>query len=84
MQRLCTPARNDTTSEPTVGNNRPGAPVTEPMSGGLVRNQGGTVEYYILLYPTPDYVRGGIFIFAPSENTFMWRYHYGKRKPVHL
>ncbi len=66
MRRLCTPARHDTTFELMVGNVHPGAPVTvQPMSGGLVRNQGGTVEYYILLYPTPDYVRGGYFLFLP-------------------
>ena len=29
----------------------------------LVRNQGGTVEYYYNMYPTPDYVRGGVFVF---------------------
>ena len=34
-----------TTSEPQVGNGLPGTPVTVSMSGGLVRNQGGTVEY---------------------------------------
>ena len=66
MKRLCTPFRNDTTFELQGGNVLPGTPVTESMSGGLVRNQGGTVEYYILLYPTPDYVRGGSFYFADS------------------
>jgi len=35
----------DTASELTAGNSRPGAPVNASMSGGLVRNQGGTVEY---------------------------------------
>ena len=39
------PAASDTTSEPTAGNGCPGAPVIASMSGGLVRNQGGTVEY---------------------------------------
>ena len=43
--RLCIPAANDTTSEPTAGNGCPGTPVNASMSGGLVRNQGGTVEY---------------------------------------
>ena len=47
-----TPAETDTTSELQVGNGLPGAPVTVSMSGGHVRNQGGTVEY--ALYPTPD------------------------------
>ena len=49
LQWLCTSALCDTTSEPSVGNSRSGAPVKAPMSGGLVRNQGGTVEY-ILYY----------------------------------
>jgi len=42
------------------------------MSGAACqRNQGGTVEYIIMyMYPTPDYVRGGIFILAASESTF--------------
>ncbi len=62
MQRLCTPARSDTTSELTVGNSRPGAPVSAlgkddlcplPQSGGLVRNQGGTVEYIIYYVSHP-------------------------------
>ena len=33
------PARNDTTSEPTVGNNRPGAPVTESGKGQANQQQ---------------------------------------------
>ena len=41
------PFENDTTSEPITGNGYPGAPVKASMSGGLVRNQGGTVEYII-------------------------------------
>jgi len=46
LQWLCTPALRDTTSEPPVGNSRSGAPVkASATSGGLVRNQGGTVEY---------------------------------------
>ena len=41
-----TPAEDDTTSEPQVGNVLPGAPVTASMSGsGFRGNQGGTVEY---------------------------------------
>ena len=40
-------SQNDTTSEPKVGNTLPGTPVNASMSGGLVHNQGGTVEYII-------------------------------------
>ena len=46
--RILHPCFLFTPSEPTAGNSRPGAPVTVPMSGGLVRNQGGTVEYHII------------------------------------
>ena len=44
---LCPPAGHDTTSEPSAGNGRPGAPVTVPMSGSFRCNQGGTVEYFV-------------------------------------
>ena len=47
VQDVCNTAPDDTTSELLTGNGRTGAPVTVPMSGGLVRNQGGTVEYTI-------------------------------------
>ena len=40
-------APDDTTSELPVGNGRTGAPVIVPMSDGLCRNQGGTVEYFV-------------------------------------
>ena len=46
-------ARNDTTSELSGGNTGTGAPVTVRMSGGLVRNQGGTVEYIIYYVSHP-------------------------------
>ena len=45
---------HDTTSELAAGNGSPGMPVTvHAMSGGLVRNQGGTVEYisYYVSHP---------------------------------
>ncbi len=45
--------QSDTTSELRVGNNPPGAPVIASMSGGLVRNQGGTVEYIIYYVSHP-------------------------------
>ena len=41
------PAGGDTTSELWGRNAPPGAPVTVPMSDGLCRNQGGTVEYFV-------------------------------------
>ncbi len=78
MRRLCTPARNDTTSELTVGNDRSGAPVIGPMSGGLVRNQGGTVEYITILCIPPLIMSGvGFFILAASENTYKKENYYG-------
>ncbi len=40
----CKPAGADTTSELSGGNAGTGAPVKASMSGGLGRNQGGTVE----------------------------------------
>ena len=74
------PCRLVTASELPVGNGRTGAPVNAlwqvwqrglpelAQSGGLVRNQGGTVEYYMYMYPTPDYVRGrGIFLSFPKR-----------------
>jgi len=54
VKRLCNTARHDTTSEPTVGNGSPGMPVNAFVtSGGLVRNQGGTVEYIIYYVSHP-------------------------------
>ena len=53
----------DTTSEPSVGNGRSGAPVIVPMSDGYGRNQGGTVEYES--YPTPVFAGGGLFLYLP-------------------
>jgi len=47
VQGICTPAENDTTSEPQGRNALPGSPVKATMSDGLCRNQGGTVEYFV-------------------------------------
>ena len=47
VQGVCNTAPDDTTSEPQGRNALPGAPVTVPMSDGLCRNQGGTVEYFV-------------------------------------
>ena len=48
VQGICNTAEHDTTSEPTVGNSRPGTPVIVSMSGTALRcNQGGTVEYFV-------------------------------------
>ena len=55
--------RFDTTSEPPVGNSRSGAPVTVPMSGEAIRNQGGTVEYFCI---PPLILIGGWVFFIPS------------------
>ena len=64
-----TPAVCVTTSEPRSGNAPPGAPVTASMSGFLLKegNQGGTVEYCMLLYPTPDLSGGGLFYTLPEN-----------------
>ena len=64
MGRLRGTALRDTTSEPSVGNGGPGAPVIASMSDGMRRNQGGTVEY--ILYPTPDFQGVGIFYTHPN------------------
>ena len=53
--------RFDTTSEPPVGNSRSGAPVTVPMSGEAIRNQGGTVEYFCI--PPLITSGGGYFLY---------------------
>ena len=55
---LRTPAKQPTTSEPTAGNSRPGAPVKAPMSGRLVCNQGGTVEYSTVYCIPPLNIQG--------------------------
>ena len=39
--------QSDTTSELQIGNGLPGVPVIVPMSDGVCRNQGGTVEYFV-------------------------------------
>ena len=57
--------RLDTTSEPLTGNGQTGAPVKAPMSDGLRRNQGGTVEYFCI---PPLFRQGmGIFYALPKE-----------------
>ena len=47
MQDARNTVPDDTTSELLTGNGQTGAPVTVPMSDGLCRNQGGTVEYFV-------------------------------------
>ena len=59
VQGIRTPAAADTTSELTVGNGCPGAPVTASMSDGFCRNQGGTVEYFCI----PPLIFQGVGIF---------------------
>ena len=62
MRRSCNTARGNTTFELPIGNGRTGAPVIAfgkrhgmmlALSGGLVRNQGGTVEYIIYYVSHP-------------------------------
>ena len=74
LQWLCTPDLYPTTSEPPVGNSRPGTPVNASMSDSICCNQGGTVEYD--LYPTPELQGVGIFYTFPHNretlNTKSW------------
>ncbi len=51
-----------TTSEPSVGNSRSGAPVIASMSDSASCNQGGTVEYICI---PPLIVSGDGIIFMP-------------------
>jgi len=52
--RILHPLGLFTTLELTAGNDSPGMPViAHAMSGGLVRNQGGTVEYIIYYVSHP-------------------------------
>ena len=68
VKGIRTPAAGVTTSEPQAGNGLPGAPVTASMSGSAVQgNQGGTVEYCFLLYPTPDSSGDGLFFYPPPK-----------------
>ena len=60
MKGLCTPARPHTTSEPSVGNSRSGAPVKAPMSDSFFETV-TRVEPWNTLYPTPDPSGVGIF-----------------------
>ena len=59
VQGVCTPAEDDTTSEPQGRNALPGTPVNASMSDGLRRNQGGTVEYFCI----PPLIFQGVGIF---------------------
>ena len=83
MRRLRCPAASDTTSEPTVGNGCPGAPVKASMSGSAFAGQPGWNRGILMyMYPTPDYVRGRDYFFASAikkEET-----KNGKRKSVHF
>ena len=47
LKDSCTPAKSVTTSELHGRNAMPGSPVSASMSGSLVCNQGGTVEYFV-------------------------------------
>ena len=70
VEGSCHTAKTHTTSEPTVGNGRPGAPVKASMSGNqLDCNQGGTVEYNILCIPPLIHVRGGTFFITAPQKT---------------
>ena len=62
VRGVCTPARIDTTSELPVGNGWTDAPVTAPMSDGLLTVT--RVEPWNTLYPTPVLSGDGI-IFYP-------------------
>ena len=64
VQWLCIRNPADTTSEPLTGNGQTGAPVKAPMSDGVSRNQGGTVEYFCI--PPLIHSGGGDFLY-PSQ-----------------
>lgn len=64
VQGFCIAAGIDTTSEPQAGNGLPGTPVTASMSGGVSRNQGGTVEYCCI----PPLILQGVGIFYTFPN----------------
>ena len=61
VRGFCKTASHDTTSEPPGRNARMGAPITASMSDGFVRNQGGTVEYFV---SHPCFVRGWDYFYA--------------------
>ena len=58
VQGICTPAEDDTTSEPPGRNARTGAPVKASMSDGYAVTR---VEPWNTLYPTPDFQGVGLF-----------------------
>jgi len=65
VQGICTPAENDTTSEPRGRNALPGSPVKAAMSDGFGRNQGGTVEYICI--PPLTSQGEGFFLFPKRQ-----------------
>ena len=73
------PALPDTTSEPSVGNSRPGVPVTVPMSGSLPLQPGWNRG--ILCIP-PLIFRGWVFLYLLPYQKGGNRYV--RRKSVHL
>ena len=81
MQGIRTPAEEDTTFEPLTGNGWPGAPVKASMSGFACKATKVEPWNTKCLYPTPDFVRGGLFCAFPKKKEEIY---YGKRKPVHL
>ena len=69
----------DTTSEPSVGNSRSGAPVKASMSGGILPQPGWNRGMYV--HPTPEFSGVGFFYSAPNIKEVKTN---GKRKPVHF
>ena len=67
VQGGCTPAGDDTTSEPQGRNALTGAPVKASMSGSYQSNQGGTVEYCLLCIPPLIFQGMGIFYTFPTS-----------------
>jgi hypothetical protein len=63
-ERVLYAYRFDTTSEPYGGNAVPGSPVKATMSGEVIRNQGGTVEYFCI---PPLIFQGWVFL-SPAPN----------------
>ena len=79
LKGACTPAVDDTTSEPQGRNALPGAPVKASMSDGQGRNQGGTVEYFCI----PPLIFQGVGIFYTFPTSKGGKI-YVRRKSVHL
>ena len=82
VKRSCYRCILHTTSEPSVGNGRTGAPVKASMSGKACLAT--RVEPWNTLYPTPDFIRGWDYFycspvakhFSPLTGSMTVRLHF--------